>query len=188
MTMRACARADNCATGAMLLHAQADPSSASPSYLESHFKNDILQYISQPGHTTSGARQSVAPWPLPLSCGPPGSCYTCSCAFCHQVMPGRKSLLLCGHGCAAQRAEPVIMGPRSGPVLADGHLALVLSPRGAVGGVHLAAVRRQRPGRPEHRRAAGGLCQDAAGLCARCAWWPGIPCALRDVQLHTLHF
>ena len=66
MIVRACARADNCATGAMLLHAQADPSSASPSYLDSHFKTDILQYIAQPGHTTtSGAPQRAAPVPPP---------------------------------------------------------------------------------------------------------------------------
>ena len=64
---RTCVRADNCATGAMLLHAQADPSSASPSYLASHFQNDILQYIAQPGHTTSGARHALAPM-LPCRC------------------------------------------------------------------------------------------------------------------------
>lgn len=90
MKVRACARADNCAAGAMLLHAQADPSSASPSYLESHFKNDILQYIAQPGHTTGGACQRVAP------CQPAavlrGIANLAACSFCHQVMPGTKSL------------------------------------------------------------------------------------------------
>jgi len=51
--------ADNLALGAMLLHAQAAPSSASPSYLKSHFTSDILQYITQPGHTTSGAGRAA---------------------------------------------------------------------------------------------------------------------------------
>ena len=43
----------------MLLHAQAAPSSASPSYLKSHFTTDILQYITQPGHMTSGAARAA---------------------------------------------------------------------------------------------------------------------------------
>jgi len=52
--------ADNLALGAMLLHAQAAPTSASPSYLKSHFTTDILQYIAQPGHMTSGAARAAA--------------------------------------------------------------------------------------------------------------------------------
>ena len=47
--------ADNTALGAMMMHAKAAPQSASPSYLKSHFTTDVLQYVSQPGHTTPGA-------------------------------------------------------------------------------------------------------------------------------------
>ena len=110
LDMHTCAGADNCATGAMLLHAQADPSSASPSYLASHFQNDILQYVTQPGHTTNGERHAAQPLPA-----------------CRRHAVPRRALLHCMRASSAtrsclalrsrrlnrdpaQRAEPVVVG------------------------------------------------------------------------------
>ncbi|KAK9841861.1 hypothetical protein WJX81_007858 [Elliptochloris bilobata] len=56
---------DNTALGAMLLHAKAAPQSASPSYLKYHFTTDVLQYITQPGHTTAAGlfwQNDISPW------------------------------------------------------------------------------------------------------------------------------
>ena len=166
-----------------MLHAEAAPNSFSPQALAQHFTTDVMGYVQQPGHLTEGAL-------APLHCIRPSALHGVAEAFRSAMRSsGKHPDIIHSHSSSAGLRSL----PRRRPVLADRHLALVLQPRGPVGGPDLAHVHRHVLARRQHSGLAVHLCAVAARLCAprtapacccfdRSSSWP----AMRSIHRHLI--